>query len=372
MADPPATGLIKSASFRLDPDAPRQVRAFLSEAARLDSIRAAEAALLATELVSNALKHARVDEVEVSVERRDPAVRITVSHQAESPLGEVERGFGLTLVEAVGRSWGHAYEDGRLRVWFEVRSPGVARVPLDLSDGELVARISDDPMYAEALVERHRELALSIARRYRGKGISLSDLEQVAMMALVRAVHRFDPARGDLESYAAVTISGEMKRALRDRAWSVRIPRTLQERALEVGKAAQGMTQALGRAPRLSELAEALDLTEEEVAEALSARHAFSASSLDAPDETTGLPALDRLAEIDDQLAEVEHRGVVLDALERLPERQRLIVLLRFYRGMTQTEIAEVVGISQMHVSRLLARSLAELREILADPSVVI
>lgn len=363
----PSPHEVTAATFDLGPGTAAEVRSFLAETTRLDPMRAAEAALLVTEVVANAYRHGAAEEIEVTVAPHPPSIRVAVAHPSRGPLGEVEPGFGLTLLEALAKSWGHRYRDGELEVWFEVRAPGASVVPDRLTDEDLLARMEEDPLYGEELVRRHQDLALSIARRFRGKGIATPDLEQAALVGLLKAVRRYDPARGDLASYAAVTISGEMKRLLRDRAWSVRVPRSLQERALEVGRATQRLTQALGRPPRLSELAEELGLGEEEVAEAISVRLAYSSSSLDAPAEETGLTLLDRVAEIDEGLADVEHRGVVDEALLMLPERERLIVYLRFYQGMTQSEIAEVVGVSQMHVSRLLTRSLAELRQALAD-----
>src|SRR5690606_25138650 len=131
--------------------------------------------------------------------------------------------------------------------------------PGSLEEGELLARVGEDPTFAEELVRRHESLATTIARRYRGKGVSEEDLEQVALIALMKAIHRLEPTKGELRSFAAVTISGELKRQLRDRGWSVRVPRGLQELAMAVARASQELAQESGRAPTLAEIAASLE-----------------------------------------------------------------------------------------------------------------
>jgi RNA polymerase sigma-B factor len=212
-------------------------------------------------------------------------------------------------------------------------------------------------------VRRHTDLAASISRRYRGKGIDDDDLLQVANMALLKAIQRFDPTLGALRPYAASTISGELKRLLRDRGWSVRVPRSLQERSLEVGRTADQLAQILNRAPEPSELAAELEWSEEEVVEAMGARKAYASSSMDKPADITGVTLLDRLEDEDIGLLMADDRMLVEEAMANLPERQQLILRLRFNDDMTQSEIAEEVGISQMHVSRLLSKALGALKE---------
>ncbi len=370
MGDHPPGSLIEARAFPARPESAARVRAFLAEATRLDSMRAAEASLLATELIANAVQHADAEFVEVSVERRGLALRIGVAHPAGGPLGEVSPGFGLHLVETLSRAWGSEFADGRLTVWYEVRTPGaVSLTPSELDDQTLLERAAEDPAYSEELVRRFEPLARSIARRYRGKGIGDDDLDQVALIALMKAVHRYDPDRGEIKSFAAVTISGELKRQLRDRGWSVRVPRGLQELAMEVSRTVQELTQSSGSTPRLSDLAEALDLEEAEVAEALSVGHGYRALSLDEPDADTGTTLADLLGESDPILGVMTSRAAIDDALRSLPERERTIVYLRFYEDMTQSQIAERVGVSQMQVSRLLTRSLSDLADILSSES---
>lgn len=367
MGDQTPRGLTESRSFPLRPGSAAKVRAFLVEATRLDSMKGAEAALLATELIANAVQHAEAKMVMVSVERKDLAVRIGVGHQADHPLGEVTPGFGLHIVESVAQAWGSDFDAGVLTVWFEIRSPGaVSMSPADLGDDELFERVGEHPIYAEELVKRHEPLALSIARRYRGKGIGDDDLDQVARIALMKAIHRFDATRGELKPFAAVTISGELKRQLRDRGWSLRVPRGLQERAMAVTRTGQELSQASGGVPKLSEIAAALDLEEEDVAEAMSVGHGYRALSLDEPDRKTGTALIDMLGEADPSLGEMTVRAAIDDALRRLPERERTIVYLRFYEDMTQSQIAERVGVSQMQVSRLLTKTLSDLADILS------
>jgi RNA polymerase sigma-B factor len=372
MGDRVRTGLIERRSFHLHPGSGSEIRAYLAETIRLDSMRAAEVALIATELVTNAIQHGDADEVEVSVEVKGLSVRVAVGHPSPAPLGEVRKGFGLRIVESLARAWGTEYQDGVLTVWFETRTPGaVSLSPAELDDDELVARIDEDPVFAEELIKRYQPLALSIARRYRGKGIQEDDLDQVALMALLRAIHRYDPSRGALRSFASVTVSGELKRQLRDRGWSVHVPRGLQERSMTVTRSTQDLTQKLGRVPSISEIAEDLGLSSEEVSEAMSVVHGYRALSLDAPtmdstDSDGGPSLLDMLGELDGTLSGAATRTSLEEAMQSLPERERLIVYLRFYEDMTQSQIAEVVGVSQMQVSRLLARSLSELSDLLS------
>jgi RNA polymerase sigma-B factor len=185
-------------------------------------------------------------------------------------------------------------------------------------------------------------------------------------MALIKAIQRYDPNIGDIRPYAAATISGELKRLLRDRGWSVRVPRALQERSLEVARASEELTQSLNRRPEPSELAARVQLSEAEVTEAMEARLAYMSSSIDRTDESTGTSIGDILEQEDLGLQVADDRLVVEEAIDALPERQRRILHLRFTEDMTQSEIAEEVGISQMHVSRLLSRALGTLRKTIA------
>jgi len=216
------------------------------------------------------------------------------------------------------------------------------------------------------LVELHLPLVEYLARRFRNRGEWLDDLTQVATIGLIKSIDRFDLERGvEFSTYATPTIVGEIKRHFRDKGWAVRVPRRLQELKLSLTKAIGDLAQREGRAPTVSELAAHLQMSEEEVLEGLESANAYSTVSLDAPDSgDEDAPAVaDSLGMIDDALEGVEYRESLKPLLERLPPREKKILLLRFFGNMTQSQIAAELGISQMHVSRLLARTLAQLRE---------
>lgn len=226
---------------------------------------------------------------------------------------------------------------------------------------ELFERLPHEPGLRDELVHRHRGLAEALARRFRGRG-EVEDLTQVALLALVKAVDRFDPGRGvPFPAFASTTIVGELKRHLRDTVWAVRVPRSLQEAGLEVGRAVETLTQQLGRSPTVPEVAELIDRSEDEVLEGLEVGTALEAASLDAPIGGDDGPSREP-ATLDEGLELAEEWVDVADAIRALPERERRILHLRFFRGMSQSAIAAELGISQMHVSRLLARTLAQLR----------
>lgn len=222
------------------------------------------------------------------------------------------------------------------------------------------------------LVAEHLPVAEHIARRFRNRGQPDEDLRQVAAVGLIQAVDRFDPQRGsDFLSFAVPTITGEVRRYFRDATWSVGVPRRLKELHAAITKTTAALSQDLGRAPRPSELAEALDLPIQEIHEGLSASGAYHSDSLD--EAVSGADGVntslgDLLGGQRDDMAEVDRRQTLFPALAKLPERERTIVVLRFFGNLTQTQIADRVGLSQMHVSRLLSASLATLRTELAEP----
>jgi RNA polymerase sigma-B factor len=218
----------------------------------------------------------------------------------------------------------------------------------------------------DQLVEMHLPLVEHLARRFRNRGEPLDDLIQVATIGLIKSVDRFDTERGvEFSTYATPTIVGELKRHFRDKGWAIRVPRRLQELRLSLSGATSELTQDLGRAPTVAELAAKLEVSEDDVLEGLESANAYSTLSLDAPDQgQDDAPAVvDSLGTDDESLEGVEYRESLRPLLEQLPEREKRILLLRFFRGLTQSEIAAEIGISQMHVSRLLARTLAQLRE---------
>ena len=238
---------------------------------------------------------------------------------------------------------------------------------------EFASLPTDDPrrqQLRDELVTGHLPVALHIARRFAHRGEPQEDLEQVATVGLINAVDRFEPDRGtDFLSYAVPTITGEVRRHFRDQAWSMRVPRRLKDLHVAIGAAVSELSQGLGRAPRPSELAVHLKCSVEEVLEGLEAASAYRSASLDevlTDDDASGHTAADALGEADSALDQVEYRESVRPLLESLPERERTILLLRFFGNLTQTQIAQQVGISQMHVSRLLAQTLAALRDQMA------
>lgn len=225
--------------------------------------------------------------------------------------------------------------------------------------------------YREQLVDQYIGLVEFLARRFRNRGEPLDDLIQVGTIGLLKAIDRFDLDRAvEFSTYATPTIVGELKRHFRDKGWAVRVPRRLQELHLELTKIVGHLGQELGRSPTVAEIAEAANTTEEQVLEGLEIAQAYTFASLDAPidpEDGGGTSFADQLGSEDEQLENLEYRASLAPEMEKLPERERRILYFRFYRGMTQSEIAERLGISQMHVSRLLNRTLMRLREALED-----
>jgi RNA polymerase sigma-B factor len=225
-----------------------------------------------------------------------------------------------------------------------------------------------DVRLRDTLVEAHLGLASQLARRFASRGEPYDDLFQAASIGLLKALAGFDPDLGyEFGAYATKTIIGELKRHFRDKGWAVRAPRRLQELYLRIGSAVNDLSQSLGRSPTVAELAAELGVTEEAVLEATEAGQAYRSTSLDAPGPT-GETVGSRLDDPDDAYERAEHRRLLEPHLAALPEREREIVRLRFVEDLTQSEIAARLGISQMHVSRLLSRTLAALHEACAEP----
>ena len=233
----------------------------------------------------------------------------------------------------------------------------------ELDDVSLFAMLPDERA-REALLVRHRPLAFYLARRFRGRGESPEDLEQVATMALLNAIDRLDPEREvKFSTFATITIIGELKRHLRDKGWAIRVPRPIQELAVRVNRVMGTLTQELGRSPTVGEVADHVGASHDDVLEAIDASRAYTADSLDAPGRgDEDFSPMDRLAAQDDRFERLEAWQSLAPLILRLPERERTILYLRFFEERTQSEIARELGISQMHVSRLLARTLELLR----------
>ena len=225
-------------------------------------------------------------------------------------------------------------------------------------------RETSDPTVREQLIEAHLGLVEYLARRFAGRGEPLDDLIQVATIGLVKAVDRFDPDREvEFSTYATPTIVGELKRHFRDKGWAVRVPRRLQELNLRLSSVIGKLSQELQRSPTVAEIARAAGVSEEEILEGLDSAHAYRLISLDAPATDEGLSYHEQLGEEDNTIEALEDWVSVGPLLRTLPPRERRMLYLRFFKGLTQSEIADQLGISQMHVSRLLAKTLVTLRE---------
>jgi RNA polymerase sigma-B factor len=265
---------------------------------------------------------------------------------------------------------------------------GTQRAPLDnlLDERELIASVTpqnrtavssrlldraaqeSDPVERKRLQDEvvvlHMGLARAIAARYRGRGIAEDDLTQAAAMALLKAARAFDPTRGvEFLSYAVVTMKGEVRRQFRDYGWMVRPPRPIQKLQADVSRADAELTHQLGRSPKVAEVAAYLGVAEDDVLEALSADGCFTPTSLDTPVGSEGSGVLGELIPSDDSaMSEAEARVMLTPAVRALPEREREVLYLRFFKQQTQAQIAEEIGITQMQVSRILSRVLVKLR----------
>jgi RNA polymerase sigma-B factor len=230
-------------------------------------------------------------------------------------------------------------------------------------DGDLQAR--------EQLIEQYMSLVRSLARRYSYRGEQLEDLVQIGAIGLIKAIDRFDLERGvELTTYATPNIIGEIKRHFRDKGWSVRVPRGLQELNVQLSKLVEQLTGQFSRSPTIPELAKAAGVEEEEVLEALESGRAYTSLSLSVGGgggDDDDLDPLESLGTEEHQYEVSEDRAVLAPGFKALDERERKILQLRFFDGLTQSQIAQQVGISQMHVSRLIRRSLEKIRETIAE-----
>ena len=232
-------------------------------------------------------------------------------------------------------------------------------------DRELLRRYHErgDHTARQELVERHLPLVRSLARRYAGRGESVEDLEQVGAIGLIKAIDRYDLERDvALTTYATPNVVGEIKRHFRDKAWAVRVPRSLQELHARLARTIDRLTADKARSPSIAEIASELETTPEQVLEALESGSAYSAISLSADGGGEEQDPMDAIGEEDEGFERSEDRASLAPALDALPEREREILRLRFEEGLTQTQIAERFDISQMHVSRLIRKSLEQMR----------
>lgn len=225
------------------------------------------------------------------------------------------------------------------------------------------------PELREQLILAFLPVVEHLARRHGSERVARDDLVQIGTIGLINAIDRWDPERaeGDFLGYLVPCVRGEMLRYFRDHTWSTRVPRRLKDLTLAINRATGPLSQQLGRAPRASELARHLDIDRDEVLAALEARSGYLPSSLDAASSETGTPLAERIGELDKELDHVEYRHALRALLSQLPERERTIIMLRFFGEMTQTQIAQLLGVSQMQISRLLSRTLEWLRTSLLD-----
>jgi RNA polymerase sigma-B factor len=241
-------------------------------------------------------------------------------------------------------------------------------MPTMVHNSPVLGEVSADEL-SDRLVVEHLELARKLAYRYAGRGEPVEELVQVAMLGLVQAAKRYDPDRGNgFVPYAVPTILGEIRRYFRDQCWAVRVPRPLHDLYRDILTARDRLSAVLERSPTPAELAEELEVTQDEILRALECGTAYGAASLDAPEagasasEDGGRTLGETIGSEDDELDVVEQREAVRDILNQLPERERRIIVLRYFGERTQAQIADELGISQMHVSRLLSSTIDRIR----------
>lgn len=319
-------------------------------------LRSVDTSLLAGELVTLLLEHQAP--ITLTIVESGRSVRLEA--RADGNPSAVPDPLVKTLLDRIADRW--ASDDGS--VWFEidlVRQRDLS----DLSDNDLFALMPGDRAARDELFERFAPFASSIARRYRRRHRSSDDLEQVALLGLVRALERFDVEVGvKFTTFAGQWISGVLKRHLRDETWSMRVPRSLKNDILNVTKTREDLEQRLGRRPTFDEIATELDMTSEQLQEAMLAGDVYALSSLDAPiggDRSEDVASL--VGSEDPEYTIVEEWPSIEAILDDLSDRDQQILHLRFFEDLTQAEIAPIVGVSQVHVSRILKRTLDALRE---------
>ena len=244
--------------------------------------------------------------------------------------------------------------------------------PKTMAERDLLFLVRDqkDKAAREELITRYLPLVRSLARRFASRGQPVEDLIQVGCIGLIKAIDRFELDRGvELSTYATPTILGEIKRYFRDKGWAVKVPRSLQDLNVRLNRVTESLTVELQRSPTIGELAAATGASEEEVVEALESGRAYNSVSIfsGGPDDEESTGLLDCLGSEEEAYEVFEQRRVLAPAMERLDPRERLILHLRFFEGMTQTQVAARIGISQMHVSRLIRKSIESLRLYMAE-----
>ena len=242
-------------------------------------------------------------------------------------------------------------------------SSGAGRGRPDEAEVEAMFARLPDRGARDEIATRFMPFAEYLARRFSGRGEAVEDLTQVANIGLLNAIDRFDPGREvQFSTYAAATIVGELKRHFRDKGWALRVPRRLQELAVRINRSLPDLTQSLGRSPTIPELSAHLDVSIDDIVEAMDAVQAYSTTSLDAPAGEDAPAPADSFGGDDPSIELLDEWSSIAPAVAELSPRDRRVLFLRFFRGLTQSEIAEDVGVSQMHVSRILTQTLEGLR----------
>lgn len=359
--DRPTRVFVDSTTLPAGDSAVAAARSWLADVIELSRRKGSDVALVASELVSEAVEAGAVGSLDVSVAWVASGLEVSVRASADSVRRAFTAHWRRRILEQVATEWDAAADDTDLSVWAVVP---VGADATQESNAEILRRAKVDPHARDEVYRRFSPLARQIAARYRGSGVDAEDLEQVAALALMATLDRFDPEAGDFEHYAAATVSGELKRYLRDRGWAVRVPRSLQESVLEVSRVTGELTQRLGHSPTSGEIAAETGMPEDEVRAALTAGGAYRSMSLSAAasGSESETSILDRMGDEDPSLGLVVEWESVADAIALLPEREQRILALRFGHDLTQSEIAAVIGVSQMHISRLLTGALARLR----------
>jgi RNA polymerase sigma-B factor len=335
------------------------VAALMTEA---PSSRSVDAALMASELVTAMVEDGAT--LWVRLEEQGRRVRITV--RSDSGFDSTTEQIVTRILDRLSDEWSIESDS----MWFELEV--IRRQSLShLSDEELFALLPADRDARDELFTRYEGWASSVANKYRRRGAHYDDIGQAASIALVNAIDRFDPEYGaKFTTYARKTIIGTLKRYLRDSTWSVRVPRSLSDASVEMNRTRAELTQRFGRSPTAAELAEALGRPLDEIHDALEAAQAYNARSVDAPAGDDEQSTLLSLMGADDGQFDLADIWYSLEPLiSDLSDREQEVLYLRYFDDMTQTEIAEVIGVSQMQVSRIISRSLENLRESL-DPTV--
>lgn len=341
-----------------------EARRWLAFTFGLAGSAAIDGEVVLSEVVREAVREGRFDGhgLWLSADRPPGALHVEVTFPSQADFSVTDHDGVAGILEESTAAWGHHHEEGVTTVWFEITLPS-SGWELELAeDADLVERMPVDDRAGDELVARYDPLIQRFASRYRRAGLEKDDLIQVGREALLGAVDRFEPSKGTFERFASRTIAGTLKKHLRDRGWAVRPPRGLQEMVLELRRTDRELTQSLGRAPTGEELSAATGRSLAEVERARAAEGAFDAGSLDEVVRPGGDTLGDRVAVIDGAMSRAPSWASVDTVLHRLPEREREIIRLRYFEDLTQREIADRVGLSQMHVSRLIRSSVAAMR----------